>query len=181
MSPSHNYFLTSLRLGFRKWVPADLPLALALWTNPQVTRLLGGPFSPQQVEERFRREIALQESSGIQYWPIFLRSSDEHVGCAGLRPYQPSAHVLELGFHLLPACWGQGLAEEAGRAVIAYAFETMGAPRLFAGHHPENAASRRVLEKLGFRYSHDEIYPPTGLMNPSYFLDAAISGNRVAP
>jgi len=172
MTQPVTYFLTSARLGFRCWTPADLPLALALWGNPQVTRLLGGPFSPEEVKQRLAREIAQCEASGLQYWPIFLRASGEHVGCAGLRPYRPSERVHELGFHLLPAYWGQGLAEEAARAVIICAFGTVGASGLFAGHHPENAASRRVLQKLGFRYTHDELYPPTGLMHPSYFLAA---------
>jgi RimJ/RimL family protein N-acetyltransferase len=43
---------------------------------------------------------------------------------------------------------------------------------LFAGHHPANAASKRAVEKLGMRYSHDELYPPTGLHHPSYILTA---------
>jgi RimJ/RimL family protein N-acetyltransferase len=55
--------------------------------------------------------------------------------------------------------------------VISYAFETIGAKALFAGHHPENAASRRVLAKLGFRHTHDELYAPTGLLHPSYLLE----------
>ena len=170
-------FLTTERLGFHHWSLTDLPFALALWTNPEVTRLLGGPFSPQQVEERLRGEIALQDSCGVQYWPILLRATGDDVGCAGLRPYQQDAGIYELGFHLLPAWWNQGLAQEAARAVIQYAFSTVGARGLFAGHHPENAASRRVLENLGFRYTHDELYGPTGLMHPSYYLEAP--GRRV--
>ncbi len=43
---------------------------------------------------------------------------------------------------------------------------------LMAGHHPKNASSQRVLEKLGFRYTHDELYPPTGLQHRSYLLTA---------
>jgi RimJ/RimL family protein N-acetyltransferase len=62
------------------------------------------------------------------------------------------------------------LAQEAGRAVIAFAFENLGAEALFAGHHPANSASRRVLAKLGFQFTHDEFYPPTGLMHRSYLL-----------
>jgi RimJ/RimL family protein N-acetyltransferase len=166
-----NYFLSTKRIGFRHWAPADLPLALALWTNPEVTQFLGGPFDAHQVEERLRREIALQESLGVQYWPIFFRATGEHLGCAGLRPYNQVRNMYELGFHLLPPWWNKGLAQEAARAVIGYAFSTVGASSLFAGHHPENVASRRVLEKLGFCYTHDEIYPPTGLLNPSYLLD----------
>ena len=65
-----------------------------------------------------------------------------------------------------------GLAVEAARAVIEYALTTLGAAGLFAGHHPANEASRRVLIKLGFHYTHDEFYPPTGLNHPSYRLAA---------
>jgi hypothetical protein len=41
---------------------------------------------------------------------------------------------------------------------------------LFAGHHPENDACRRMLVALGFRYTHDELYAPTGREHPSYIL-----------
>jgi [ribosomal protein S5]-alanine N-acetyltransferase len=54
--------------------------------------------------------------------------------------------------------------------VIDVAFGELGAPALFAGHHPENASSRRTLETLGFRYVQHELYPPTGLQHPCYVL-----------
>jgi GNAT acetyltransferase-like protein len=55
---------------------------------------------------------------------VFYLVTEEFAGCGGLRPYQPEEKIYELSFHLRPAFWRQGLAEEAGRAVIAYAFET---------------------------------------------------------
>ena len=54
--------------------------------------------------------------------------------------------------------------------MIDYAFRTMGVSGLFAGHHPGNGASRRLLQRLGFRYTHDAFYGPTGLHHPSYLL-----------
>jgi len=147
-----------------------------LWGDPEVTRLIGGPFSAEQVRERLAGEIDLMAAQGIQYWPIFRLSDGAHVGCAGLRPYRPQARVYEMGFHLRPAFWGRGLAVEAGRAVIAVAFDTLGAEAIFAGHHPDNAASRVVLEKLGFHFTHEERYAPTGLLHPSYLLTR--SGRR---
>jgi len=110
----------------------------------------------------------------VQYWPIFLLDSGAHAGCAGIRPYRAEDRTYELGFHLRRACWGRGLAEEAARAVITFAFQKAGVKALFAGHHPRNAASRRVLEKLGFRFTHEEFYPPTGLKHPSYLLAGAV-------
>jgi len=54
--------------------------------------------------------------------------------------------------------------------VIAYAFDVLDMNALFAGRNPGNAASWTLLEKLGFTYTHDEFYAPTGLRHPSYRL-----------
>jgi RimJ/RimL family protein N-acetyltransferase len=169
-NPPRDYFLTSERLGFTHWLPGDLPLAQGLWGNAEVTSLIGGPFAAEEVEQRLNREIASIRADNVQYWPVFLLESDQHAGCAGLRPYRLDQQVYELGFHFRPEYWGLGLAQEAGRAVIAFAFEQLGASALFAGHHPDNAASARVLAHLGFQFTHDEFYPPTGLKHPSYLL-----------
>jgi RimJ/RimL family protein N-acetyltransferase len=174
--------MCSSRLGFGTWSPTDLDLAIELWGDARVTHLIGGPFSRQAVVERLALEIATQSSHGFQYWPLFRISDDAPVGCAGLRPVPGSDDTLELGFHLRPEHWGQGFATEAARAVVAYAFTTVGARTLVAGHHPENLASRRVLEQLGFRHTGDAGYAPTGLDHPSYELTAAeFAGPRIPP
>jgi RimJ/RimL family protein N-acetyltransferase len=145
-------------------------LANALWGDPKVTALIGGPFTETEIRAKLHREIAAMAAYKVQYWPIFLLEDGQHVGCAGLRPYRLDEPIYEVGFHLRPAYWGRGLAEEAGRAAAAFAFETLGAKALFAGHHPANQASRHVLNKLGFRFTHEELYLPTGLLHPSYLL-----------
>ena len=127
-------------------------------------------FSPKQIEHRLKKENDSLQKHHFQYWPVFLLSDGQHVGCAGIRPYRPEEEIHELGFHLRPEFWSQGLAEEAARAVMAYAFETLNAKALSAGHHPANASSRHILEKLGFHFSHEEFYAPCGLQIPYYLL-----------
>jgi RimJ/RimL family protein N-acetyltransferase len=56
--------------------------------------------------------------------------------------------------------------------VIRHAFEVLGLRGLFARHHPHNRGSGRILAKLGFRYTHDERMPQTGLDHPGYLLRA---------
>jgi RimJ/RimL family protein N-acetyltransferase len=170
---SGTYFLRTRRLGFRRWSENDFDLAQALWGDPEVTRLIGGPFSSEQVRQRLSREIVSFNEHGIQYWPIFLLATGDHVGCCGLRPYKVEDRVYELGFHVRKAHWRQGYALEAARTVIDYAFAALAATALFAGHNPANEPSRDLLLKLGFQYTHDEYYPPTGLQHPSYLLRAA--------
>jgi ribosomal-protein-alanine N-acetyltransferase len=167
---SEPYFLKSERLGFRCWSNDDLPLARELWGDIDVTRFFGGPFSEAEIGQRLNREITNMNAFQFQYWPINLLSDNEHVGCCGLRPYRLEEEIYELGFHLRPQYWGQELAQEAARAVVSYAFEKIGAKALSAGHHPKNLASKKVLEKLGFKYTHDEFFVALGINIPYYRL-----------
>lgn len=161
----------SQRLEFRIWRAVDLPLAMSLWADPRVTSFISrAPWKAGQVEERLRTELRFQETLRIQYWPVFLRATGELAGCCGLHPRDAERGIVELGFHLRPWAWGKGLATEAARAAAVHAFDVVGASALFAGHHPENAASGKVLCKLGFEYTHHEHYPPTGLLHPCYLL-----------
>jgi [ribosomal protein S5]-alanine N-acetyltransferase len=163
-------FLESDRLVFRCWRAEDFDLALGLWGDPEVTAFIGGPFSREHGRARLEQEIALADDYGVQYWPVFLRETGQHAGCAGLRPYPIEAATYELGVHLRAPFWKRGLAAEAARAVMDYAFNRRQAQALFAGHHPGNLASAALLKKLGFAYTHDELYRPTGQMHPSYLL-----------
>jgi [ribosomal protein S5]-alanine N-acetyltransferase len=170
-APPERFFLKSERLGFRCWEADDLPLARQLWGDIDVTRFFGGPFSEDEIRLRFKHERARRMVHGFQYWVIERLADAEFVGCCGLRPYRPVEEVHELGFHLRPKFWGQGLASEAARTAIEYAFATVGAKGLSAGHHPENVNSKRVIEKLGFRYSHDEHFPALRMDIPYYLLE----------
>jgi [ribosomal protein S5]-alanine N-acetyltransferase len=167
------YFLATQRLGFRSWQSSDLPLAQALWGDPEVARYLAGPFTPQQIADRLDREIALEQQHGIQYWPIFELATGAHLGCAGLRPYRDEPGVYALGYHLHRAFWGKGFAVEAAQAAVHHAFTALHANGLFAGHHPENLASSRVLLKLGFRFAGMQFYEAFGFDEPTYRLTLA--------
>ncbi|UCH64638.1 MAG: GNAT family N-acetyltransferase [Ignavibacterium sp.] len=169
---SVNYFLSSKRLGFRYWKEDDLNLAFNLWGNPEVTKLIDsrGKLTYEEVKELLTKEIETQKSFGIQYWPIFLSNTNEHIGCSGLRPYDPQKYIFEIGTHILPTHWRNGYALEATLCVIDYAFHSLNCSALFAGHNPKNNASKKLLEKLKFNYIRDEYYEPTGLNHPSYLL-----------
>lgn len=165
-------FLQTPRLYFSHWTWDDLPLARSLWGDPAVAQYIcaRGVFTEEEIRARLELEIANQQDPGVQYWPVFSRPEEAFVGCCGLRP-AGEAGVYELGFHLRPPFWGQGLAAEAARAVMAYAREVLQARALEAGHNPDNLPSCRVLtQKLGFIRTGEAYYPPTGRMHPTYRL-----------
>lgn len=166
------FFLNTVRIGFSVWSEKDIPDALELWGNPEVTKFIvaEGRMSKEQVQQRLIKEIETYSKSNVQYWPIYSIETNENLGCCGLRPYDPENNIFEIGIHLKKKYWGKGFAQEACSVVIEYAFNNLGANALFAGHNPKNSASAQLLKKLGFIYTHDEFYQPTGLYHPSYLM-----------
>ena len=73
-------------------------MARALWGDPEVTAIIGGPFTPQQVEERLGKEIACMRDFQVQYWPIFFFENDQFAGCADLRPYKIEERCMNWDF-----------------------------------------------------------------------------------
>ncbi len=166
--------LESARLRFRPWSLHDLDDALALWGDARVMTYLSrsGALSRAEAMARIEHEVATQERYGYQYWQLRTREG-EFVGCCGLTAGDDDGRaVVVMGYHLVPSSWGRGYATEATRAVVDHAFATLRLPDLFAGHHPDNAASQRVLGKLGFTLLGHRLYAPTGLQHPWYRLPA---------
>lgn len=166
-------FITTPHLYFRTWRTDDIDLAIDLWGDPEVTRFIVamGRMTDDEVKVRLLQEIDNQEKYRVQYWPCFSRSDEMFIGCCGIRPYDPSTNIYEIGFHILRQYWGKGFAVEAAKGVMKYAFNKLSVAGLFAGHHPDNIVSPHVLKKLGFQYTHNEFYAPTGLKHPSYILN----------
>jgi ribosomal-protein-alanine N-acetyltransferase len=151
---------SSARLKFRSWTEEDIALAEALWCDPEVTRFFGGPMSREQSRERLHTECERDSSLGMQYWPIFLRETGEFAGCAGLRPWSVDPQTIEVGVNLMRSAWGLRLGEEALLAVLAHAFDTLGLPVIVAGHGIAHDNSRKLLERVGFKYTHNIRWGP---------------------
>lgn len=160
------------RLYLRKWTHEDIESAQRLWGDPKVTDLITstGILIRDEIVEKLEEQLRFQNEFGVQYWAVIEKKTGQIIGCSGLRPYSPSEKIFEIGFHIMSDFWGKGFATEAAMGVVIYAKNNLKLEKLFAGHNPENQSSRKVLEKIGFKYTHDEFYEPTGLMHPSYEL-----------
>lgn len=164
------YIFKTERLGFSLWNKSDTEVATSLWSHPDVMRLLSatGTYTPGQIAERLTREIQNQKLYGVQYWKLYNLETSEFIGCCGLKPYHDETDIYELGFQLLPDFWSKGYASEAARFSLNYALDILKAKNIFAGHHPQNESSRKLLTKLGFKVFTTEFYEPTGLVHPLY-------------
>lgn len=152
---------SSARLTFRSWTDKDTELAEALWCDSEVTHYFGGAMSREQAHDRLDIERERESRLGMQYWPMFLRETGEFAGCAGLRQWQMDPKATEVGVHLMRSVWGLRLGEEALRAMLAHGFDALGMPMIVAGHGITHDNSRRLLERVGFEYTHNILWGPT--------------------
>lgn len=148
--------LTTERLVLRATTVEDFEPSAAMWADEAVVRHIGGqPSSRADSWGRMLRFPGLWALLGYGYWTVVERATGRFVGQAGLADFKrdmtPSiAGVPEAGYVFTPETHGRGYATEAMTAVLAWSDQTLDAPRSCALIHPDNAASLRVADKLGF-------------------------------
>ena len=140
--------LLTARLYLRPLVGSDAEAVIAICGDWEVARRLSRVPHPYGYADFrfFLEQVVVMEPT----WAIVLKETNQLAGVIGLAPRQDGQSA-ELGFFIGRAHWGQGLATEAGQAVVRLGTEDLGYPRLTAGYHTDNPASGRVLERLGFK------------------------------
>ena len=135
-----------------------------LTADPDTMRYwaLGGPFTREAAERNFAASLArLREHGFGRRWSV-EKAHGAGLGFTDTKYFGPSCDdvspdEVEIGWMLTPSAWGQGYATESGRAVRDEAFERLELDSIVAVHHPENAASGSVLEKLGLAFERDVV------------------------
>ena len=138
------------RLRLRPRAMQDLDACLALDRSPGTTRFIEGPWGDRRAHEAFvRARIRGPYPFGQGYWIITQATSPDHfLGWVMLIPEDARGPRTEIGWRIRPEVRGQGYAPEAAAHLLAHGFQT-GVPRIIAGIHRDNTASRRVAEKIG--------------------------------
>jgi RimJ/RimL family protein N-acetyltransferase len=145
------------RLLLRGHGVEDFTDCLALWTDPAVTRFIGGkPSTSEEVWARLLRYAGHWSLLGFGYWVVTERATGRFLGEVGFadfrREIEPSLEgVPEIGWVLTPQGHGRGFATEAARAALAWGDAQFGRARTACIIAPGNAASIRVAEKCGYR------------------------------
>ncbi|WP_433154104.1 GNAT family N-acetyltransferase [Actinomadura nitritigenes] len=173
--------LLTSRLALHPIGMTDHHALLTHWTGPVVRRHLfdGASISPVQVTEIIETSERDFATEGYGLWalrplrggpaPAEPRPGAPLIGVAGLRghegPFDRGVDV-EILYSLEPDRWGQGLAAEASRAVLDYAFGVVGLRRVTAEFDPDSAVSAEVAASLGMRPWRGGASGPDG---PSYY------------
>ncbi|HMS19177.1 GNAT family N-acetyltransferase [uncultured Sphingorhabdus sp.] len=129
----------------------------AAWADPAMTEFIGGkPRTRTESWAKFLAASALWQFMGYGYWSFLDRATGRFLGNGGLSWFERGVAGLEgvpeAGWAFIPEAWGKGLATEAMGAALAWADDELKAPEIRCIIDPGNRASRRVAEKLGFRF-----------------------------
>ncbi|MBB4038757.1 RimJ/RimL family protein N-acetyltransferase [Microvirga flocculans] len=147
------------RLILRGHRTDDFSDCIALWTDPEITRFIGGkPSTREEVWARLLRYVGHWALLGFGYWAVEEKATGRFAGEVGFadfrRQIEPSLDgVPEIGWVIAPHGHGKGYATEAARAAIAWADGHFGPGRTACIIAPENEPSLRVAEKCGYRES----------------------------
>ena len=155
--------LETERLILREFDEDDVESFYALGSDPAITRFTGDPglTSVEHAREVLRsRPLADYHKFGHGRWACVYKENRSVVGFAGLKFLEDLKEV-DIGFRLLPAYWGVGLATEAGRAVLDYGFTQLRLAEIIGLVDLENVASVRVLEMLGLKFFGMTMYEGT--------------------
>ncbi|WP_130619531.1 GNAT family N-acetyltransferase [Dyella amyloliquefaciens] len=152
------------RLRLRAHRAEDHAERLAIWSDPTVTRFIGGrPQTSEEVWRRFLQYMGLWTVLGYGYWAVEEKSTGRYIGDIGFadfrRDLQPSLDgMLEFGWVLASHAHGKGYASEAVAAAIAWAELHRPDLRAVCIIDPANQPSIRVAEKAGFKRWQESTY-----------------------
>jgi RimJ/RimL family protein N-acetyltransferase len=147
--------LETPRLSLRPFTEHDAPFVLGLLNEPSFIRNIGDR-GVRTIEDArayiAQGPMASYARFGFGLYVVELKAPRTPIGICGILKREELPEP-DLGFAFLPAYWSRGYGLESATAMRDYAFATFHLPRLLAIVSPSNAASIRLLEKLGFGFS----------------------------
>ncbi|MGE5548811.1 MAG: bifunctional GNAT family N-acetyltransferase/(deoxy)nucleoside triphosphate pyrophosphohydrolase [Solirubrobacterales bacterium] len=169
--------LLTARLRLRPFTEADVPGLARLLDDWEVVRLTANIPHPYREEDArsFLETMAAKCAARTGVVLAMERTLDRQViGAVGFGTEHDGTP--EIGYWVGREHWGEGYATEAVRRLLRHLFADLGYPRAWASAHPDNAASRRVLEKAGLaRAGHEMVGMPArgqSVIAPIYAVSA---------
>lgn len=139
--------------------------------NSNDAQALHGIVSQEEVMKYLPEEVmSMEEVRGVISWltdcyekntpqrilkftlAVLSKEDERLIGWCGLGPLEFSSEEIEIFYGLSKDQWGKGIATEAASTVLRYGFETLKLDQIVAVTDPRNAASAKVIEKLGMIY-----------------------------
>jgi RimJ/RimL family protein N-acetyltransferase len=151
--------LETPRLLLRHYVPSDVDALSEVLCDRENMRYYPNPFVRADVEAWIEKNLRRYQEHSIGRWALVLKADGNFAGDCGLVHQQVDGVTeVEVGYALARNYRGQGLATEAARACLDYAFSNLGLQRVMSLIRPENLPSRRVAERNGMSVEKETIF-----------------------
>jgi len=148
--------LQTTRLHLLRMREDDFDDLARMHRDERVMATLGGVRSDAKTQAVLEGLLAHWDMHGFGVWTLREPGTGRFAGRGGLRLLEVEGRPeLEVLYGFMPDFWGQGLATEVAAESVRVAFEELGRDELVCFTLPTNLASRRVMEKVGFRYEKD--------------------------
>jgi RimJ/RimL family protein N-acetyltransferase len=145
-----NLQLETPRLLLRLPRLEDLDPCAELMADPEAARFIGGTMARSMTWRGVMVMIGAWHAHGYAMFSVIEKSTGRWIGRLG--PWQPDGWPgTEVGWAIVPDCWGRGYATEGATAAIDWAFDHLGWTEVIHVIDPENLASQQVARKLGSR------------------------------
>lgn len=159
--------LETERLILRKWMESDAESLYKYAKDPAVGPIAGWPPHKDIAESL---DIIRNVLQGEECYAICEKGDNEAIGAVELKlcghtEMTKREDECELGYWLGKPYWGRGYMPEAAEELIRRGFEELGMTTIWCGYYDGNQKSRRVQEKLGFKFHHTRKDVPVPLMN----------------
>jgi RimJ/RimL family protein N-acetyltransferase len=152
-------FLQTARLRLRPLVASDADSLIRIYSDREVTRYLG-----DSAGDRVTGELTTFERHWVDHGygqcAAIERGTGRFLGRVGLTLW-PEWKEVEVGYVLERAAWGRGLATEAARILVDWAFANLEVDYLIAAIQPDNARSQAVAVRLGMAVARRDVTPAT--------------------
>ena len=142
------------RLILREHVAADAATMAAAWADPRYGRFRHDwADQAAKARELVERFVDAQRAEPRLVWQLAIddKADGRHIGTCGVRVNDPERREANIGYEIDADRWGRGYATEAATAILRYGFADLGMHRIWAECVADNAASARIMEKLGMR------------------------------
>jgi [ribosomal protein S5]-alanine N-acetyltransferase len=150
--PTPHPILSTHRLRLRQFRAEDADAMHQCFADPEAMRFWNQPVHTKRIEtERVVRRLMDCTPSYYRFWAVADVRSDRCLGMVNYHDGHIRSKRVAIGYIVDPAHHGKGIATEAVSAMLDFCFSELGLHRVQAFIHPDNIASRKLVEKLGFR------------------------------
>ena len=167
--------LETERLFLKNIARTDREFIFAHFSDPEVSQYLfdADPVVEMQGADEIVDFYLRPEPRGFHRWVLVRKSDNAKLGTCGLHLWNRDERSVEVGYDLSPAYWGNGYMREAMQRIIAFVTNSMGVSEINAEIYIDNARSRDLVEKLGFRFegiTKDEMFQGEAYRHKVYTL-----------